>query len=128
MPKRTLTEFLDTHRAGAHLVAGVPPRSHGDENLRTQARKLVRAVEFGKPSGDYAVGVVRETGRPQLYCAFQDQADAQGFAAFVGARPSSDAGPWASQHVFTLDHRTLTALDRTIEGRRRPAGQAPAGL
>src|SRR5215470_8816591 len=77
MPKRTLTEFLDTHRAGAHLVAGVPPRSHGDENLRTQARKLVRAVEFGKPSGDYAVGVVRETGRPQLYCAFQDQADAQ---------------------------------------------------
>ncbi|HYX04240.1 MAG TPA: hypothetical protein VE963_19250 [Reyranella sp.] len=128
MPKRTLTEFLDTHRAGAHLVAGVPPKSHGDENLRTQARKLVRAVEFGKPGGDYAVGVVRETGRPELYCAFADPADAQSFAEFVGARPSADNGAWASRQVFALDHRTLTNLDRTIEGRRRPAGPAGPGL
>jgi hypothetical protein len=128
MSKRTLTEFLDTHGSRAHVVAGVPPKSHGDENLRTQARKLVRAVQFGKPGGDYAVGVVRETGRPQLYCAFQHQADAQSFAEFVGARPSPDAGDWASQHVFALDHRTLAALDRSIEGRRRPAGPARPDL
>jgi hypothetical protein len=120
MPKRTLTEFLDAYGGGAHLVAGVPPKSHGDENLRIQARKLLRAVAFGRPRGDYAVGVVRETGRPQLFCAFQDEADAQTFVDFVGARPTADYRDWASQHVFDLNYRTLAALDRTIDGRERP--------
>jgi hypothetical protein len=121
MPKRTLTEFLDTHR-DAHLVAGLPPKSRADENLRTQARKVLRAVEFGKPRGDYAVGVVRETGRPQLFCAFEDQADAQAFVDFVGARPTQDYSAWASQYVFDLNHAKLIQLDRSIEGRPRGSG------
>ena len=87
----------------------------------------MRAVEFGKPRGDYAVGVVRETGRPQLYCAFQDQAEAQSFALFVGARPSPDNSAWASRHVFALDQRTLTALDRSVEERGRAAKLARPG-
>jgi hypothetical protein len=121
MPKRTLTEFLDTHR-DAHLVAALPPKSRADENLRTQARKLLRAVEFGKPRGDYAVGVVRETGRPQLFCAFEDQADAQAFVDFVGARPTQDYSSWASQYVFDLNHAKLIQLDRSIEGHARGSG------
>ena len=68
----------------AHLVvaalAEVSATDDGDE-LAVVQNVLKRLVSKQKPVGDFASTVVRDAGRPEVYFAFDDEADAKKFAA-----------------------------------------------
>jgi hypothetical protein len=84
----------------AHLVVGaivqVAGAADGDELAATQY-VLKRLVSKQKPAGDYAAAVVRDTGRPEVYFAFEDEADARKLAAAVKAKATGRYPGWASQ-------------------------------
>ena len=65
------------HRA--HLVVGavveITKSEHGDE-LAAVHYVLKRLVSNQKPSGDYAASVARDGDRPEVYFAFDNEADA----------------------------------------------------
>jgi hypothetical protein len=94
----------------AHLVVGaivqVAGSADGDELAATQY-VLKRLVSKQKPAGDYAATVVRDTGRPEVYFAFEDEADARKLAAAVKAKATGSYPGWASQWAFQLDGATV---------------------
>jgi hypothetical protein len=75
---------------------------------------LKRLVSKQKPAGDYAATVVRDTGRPEVYFAFEDEADARKLAAAVKAKATGSYPGWASQWAFRLDGATVTALAASL--------------
>jgi hypothetical protein len=81
----------------AHLVVGaivqVAGAADGDELAATQY-VLKRLVSKQKPAGDYAATVVRDTGRPEVYFAFEDEADARKLAAAWSAPLWPDRRAW----------------------------------
>jgi hypothetical protein len=89
----------------AHLVVGAlvqadgPPG--GDELTATQS-VLTRLVRKQEPAGDYAATVVRDGGHPEVYFAFEDEADARKLAAAVQAEAADSHPGWATQRAFQL--------------------------
>ena len=72
----------------AHLVVGVVAQAEGPvggDELNAVQNLLSRLVRQQKLGGDYAATVVRETGRPEVYFAFVDEADARKFGDTVQA-------------------------------------------
>ncbi len=85
-----------------------------------------------KPVGDYAATVVREVGWPEVYLAFDDEADARKFAAAVEADVIGSHPSWASQRAFELDSAKLRELEASLpapksEKRRAPPDGSPFG-
>jgi hypothetical protein len=105
----------------AHLVVGVVAQAEGpvvgDElnEVRNLPNRLVREQKLG---GDYAATVVRETGRPEVYFAFDDEAAARKFAASVQAEANGNYSGWASQRAFELDSATLANLEASLPAPR----------
>jgi hypothetical protein len=58
--------------------------------------------------------VVRESGWPEVYFAFNDEADAERFAASVQAEPIRSYPGWASQHAFEIDGAKLKELEASL--------------
>lgn len=116
MAKLPWIDFVHVH-PGAHVVWGITGEDAPD--LRPIAAKLSAIIERRKPSGDYAVGVVRTSGNPRVACAFADENSARGLAEIVGARAAEQSGSWASECWFTLDADTLRAIERAVGTRRR---------
>jgi hypothetical protein len=78
----------------AHLVVGAIVQADGPAGLNDSTAALAvlrRLARKQKPAGDYAATVVREAGWPQVYFAFNDEPDAQQFAAAVGAETTARA-------------------------------------
>ena len=107
-------QFQD-RQSRAHLVVGalLEAATDGDE-LAAAMYLLKRLVGQQKPVGDYAATVVRETGCPEAYLAFEDEGDARKFAAAVKAKASGSYPGWASQRAFQLDGVKLTALAASL--------------
>ena len=107
-------QFQD-RQSRAHLVVGalLEAATDGDE-LAAAMYLLKRLVGQQKPVGDYAATVVRETGCPEAYLAFEDEGDARKFASAVKAKASGSFPGWASQRAFRLDGAKLTALAASI--------------
>ena len=100
----------------AHLVVGaiVQPDAPGGDEL-TEAQVVLRhLVNEQKPTGDYAATLVRHTGRPEVYLAFDDEDDARKFASVVKAKATGSYPGWASQRAFQLDGAKLTALAASL--------------
>ena len=113
-------EFL--HRQSqAHLVVGVVAPAErpveGDE-LKEVQNLLNRLVRQQKPSGDYAATVVRETGRPEVYFAFVEKADARKFGDTVQAEATDRYSGWASERAFDLPSEKLTNLEASLPAPR----------
>ena len=102
---------------GAHLVVGALVQTDGpvggDELTAAQA-VLTRLARKHAPAGDYAATVVRDTGRPELYFAFDDETEARKFAAAVQAEASDSYSGWASQRAFELDSARLADLEASL--------------
>jgi hypothetical protein len=74
----------------------------------------MRLVRKQDPAGDYAAAVVRDAGRPEVYCAFEDECDARKFAAAVNAKATGSYPGWASQRGFELDGVKVTELAASL--------------
>ena len=60
----------------AHLVVGAIAKADGpvgSDELTAAQSVLKRLVRKQDPAGDYAATVVRDTGRPEVYFAFEDE-------------------------------------------------------
>ena len=103
------------HRA--HLVVAVialPDGPPGGDELAAAQSVLMRLVKKQKPTRDYAATVVRDTGRPEAYFAFEDEADATKLAALLNAKVTGSYPGWATQRVFQLDGAMVTALAASL--------------
>jgi hypothetical protein len=85
----------------------------GDELTEAQV-VLRRLVNEQKPAGDYAVTLVRDVGRPEMYFAFKDEGDARKFAAAVKAEAIGSHPDWASQRAFELDSARLAEIEASL--------------
>jgi hypothetical protein len=115
----------------AHLVVGVlveaPGFDYGDE-LAVAQYVLKRLVSKQKPGGDYAATVARDTGHPEVYFAFDDEADARKFAAVLEAETTAKYPGWASQRAFDLDGAKLRTLEASLPlPKRDPRRDTPNG-
>ena len=110
----------------AHLVVGalVEAATDGDE-LAATMYLLKRLVGQQKPAGDYAATVARDAGHPQMYFAFDDEADARKFAATVEAGPTGSYLGWASQRAFDLVGAKFRALESSLPSPRRDRRRDP---
>jgi hypothetical protein len=101
----------------AHLVVGVVVQAEGPvggDALNEVRNLLGRLVRQQKPTGDYAATVVRDTGRPEAWFAFDDETDARKFAAAVQAETSDTYPGWASQRAFDLPSSKLASLEASL--------------
>ena len=112
----------------AHLVVGVGVQTDraitGDE-LQDAQSVLTRFVNKQRLSGDYAATVVRDSGRPELYLAFEDEGAAQELAVVLRAQATDSYQGWASQRAFELDGETLAALAASLPPPRPRSRQPP---
>jgi hypothetical protein len=117
--------LFEARQARAHLVvARIDGPVAGDQLSAVQAL-LRRLVSSQKPAGDYAVAVVREAGRPEVYLAFEDPADALKLAGAVTAGATGAYPGWASQRAFELDSAKLAALEASLPTPKTNPGRAP---
>ena len=116
--------LLEGRQARAHLVVGViaePDAAIGGDELTEAQVVLRRLVNEQKPAGDYAVTLVRDTGRPEVYLAFDDEGDARKFASAVKAKATRSYPGWASQRAFQLNGAKLAELEASLPApRTRP--------
>jgi hypothetical protein len=101
----------------AHLIVGVlaladgPP---GGDDLAAAQSVFMRLFRKHKLAGDYAATVVRDSGLPEVYFAFEDEADATKLAALLTAEVTGIYPGWATQRAFQLDGAMLTALAASL--------------
>lgn len=100
----------------AHLVVGVVAQADGPVGGELNAVQylLNRLVRQQKLGGDYAATVVRETGRPEVYFAFVEEADARKFGDAVQAETTDTYLGWASQRAFDLPSTKLANLEASL--------------
>ena len=110
------SQFL--HRQSqAHLVVGVVAQTEGPaagDELKEVQNLLSRLVRQQKLGGDHAATVVRDTGRPEVYFAFDDEADARKFGDAVDAETTDIYSGWASQRAIELLGPKLAALEASL--------------
>src|SRR5258708_39129196 len=109
--------LIQDRQLRAHLVVGAivqPDAPIGGDELTEAQVVLRRLVNEQKPAGDYAATLVRDTGRPEVYLAFDDEGDARKFASAVKAKATGSYPGWASQRAFQLDGAKLTALAASL--------------
>ena len=105
----------------AHLVVGVLAQAEGPaggDELNAVQNLLNRLVRQQKPGGDYAATVVRDTGRPEVYFAFVDEADARRFGDAVQAQTTDTYSGWASERAFDLPSEKLASLEASLPAPR----------
>jgi hypothetical protein len=111
----------------AHLVVGVLAKAEGPvggDELNAVQNLLNRLVRQQKPGGDYAATVVRDTGRPEVYFAFVEEADARKFGDAVQAETTDAYSGWASHRAFDLASTKLANLEASLPAPRyRPRQQ-----
>ena len=121
--------FQDS-RQRAHLVVGAIVQANGPAGLNDSTVTLAvlrRLARKQKLAGDYAATVVREAGWPEVYFAFENEADAQKFAASVQAEPIGSYPGWASQRAFEMDAAKLREPEASLPPARIQLKQPPSG-
>jgi hypothetical protein len=109
--------LFEDRQPRAHLVVGVVAQAEGPvgrDELDAVRNLLNRLVRQQKPGGDYAATVVRDAGRPEVYLAFQEEADARKLAAAVQAEAADSHPGWATQRAFQLDGAKVAALAASL--------------
>jgi hypothetical protein len=104
--------------AGAILDANEPAGLADSKAALAVLRRLARKQE---PGGDYAAAVMRDAGWPEIYFAFNEEADARKFAGAVQAEPIKSYAGWASERAFEMDATRIRALEALLP----PSGKPP---
>jgi hypothetical protein len=98
----------------AHLVVGAIEVAADGHELAAALNLLKRLVRQQKPAADYAASMARDAGRPEIYFAFDDEADARKFAAALNAGPAGSYLGWASQRAFELGGAKLAEIEASL--------------
>jgi hypothetical protein len=107
----------------AHLVVGAIFEANEPAGLADSTAALAvlrRLARKQDPAGDYAAAVMRDAGWPEVYFAFNEEADAQKFAAAVEAEPIERLAGWASRRAFEMDATRIRALEALLPPSRKP--------
>jgi hypothetical protein len=96
------------------VAASVQADQTADDDLRATQVLLQRLVRKLKPASDYSTTIVRDAGHPEVYFAFEDEADAQKLAAAVQAEAADSLPGWATQRAFQLDGAKVAALAASL--------------
>jgi hypothetical protein len=105
----------------AHLVVGALAQAEGPvggDELNAVQKLLNWLVRQQKLVGDYASTVVRDTGRPEVYFAFVEEADARKFGDAVQAETTDTYPGWVSQRAFDLPSSKLASLEALLPAPR----------
>lgn len=108
-------------RETAGGVHGIALVLGADAEARAFFDLVARYVRHSKPQGDYALRISRETGSAEILMAFVHRADADAFAAVMGAGPGAGAEGWASWWRLDFDHARQQALEALAPKPRRAA-------
>jgi len=135
MPRLSWSDFVRGHPR-AHLVAAVLADTEeiGSPEVKANRNLLVRRIGQLKPSGAYAVTIVRGVGPPEIHCAFANEADAAAFASAMDAKDVERYARYASQRLFRFDYAAESALHRALPPprlsakRSREAAEKPRQL
>jgi hypothetical protein len=114
----------------AHLVVGAIVQADGPAGLSDSTAALAvlrRLARQQKPAGDYAATMVREVGWPEVYFAFDVEADARKFAATLEAGPSGTYLGWASQRAFEMDGAKIRELEASLPPQKVKTRDPPDG-
>jgi hypothetical protein len=126
MSRMPWSDFLQ-RQSKAHLVVGelveFTDSKYGDELAAVQY-VLKRLASNQKRSGDYTASVARDGVRPELYFAFDNEADARKFAGVLAAEASNKYPGWASQRAFEIDGARFRELKTSLPARRRQPKQS----
>jgi hypothetical protein len=109
--------LFQDRRQRAHLVVGAIVQADGPAGLSDSTAALAvlrRLARQQKPAGDYAATVFREAGWPEVYFAFDEEADARKFAASVKAEPIARYPGWASQRAFEMAGAKIRELQASL--------------
>ena len=123
-------EFLQRQRQ-VHLVVGVVAKAEGPvsgDELNAVRNLLNRLVRQQEPSGDYAVAVVRDTGRPEVYFAFVEETNARKFGDALQAETTNSYSGWASHRAFDLLSTKLATLEASLPPPREKKGKEDAPM
>ena len=107
----------------AHLVVGAIFEANEPAGLADSTAALAvlrRLARKQKPAGDYAAAVMRDEGGPEVYFAFNEEADARKFAAAVQAEPMDSLAGWASRRTFEMDGTRIKALEALLPPSGKP--------
>lgn len=121
MPRTSWTSFLDEHPGGHIVVANVDTDDNGPSVralLSTGRDLLRRLINRLKPTGLYAIGLLRKGADGSIWCGFSTKADADRLAEAVRAKCVSRWPGWASQRVFTLDETLRSVIATGLATRR----------
>jgi hypothetical protein len=110
---------------GAHLVVGAADGPVGVEELTAAQSVLTRLVRKQEPAGDYAATVVRDAGHPEVYFAFEDEADARKLAAAVQAEADDSYPGWATQRTLQLDGAKVAAWAASLPAPKVHRNETP---
>jgi hypothetical protein len=126
MPRVPWHLFQD-RQARAHLIVAVVEQADvADDQLNAVQALLKRLVSWQKPAGDYAAMLVRAAGRPEVYWAFEDEGDANRFAATLHAEATASYPGWASQRALQLDGAKLAAMEASLPAPKQNPRPVPA--
>jgi hypothetical protein len=117
------SDFLQ-RQSKAHLVVAALVTDSEYGELAAVQYVLKRLVSNQKPSGDYTASVTRDGVRPEVYFAFDNEADARKFAAVLAAEATNKYPGWASQRVFEIDGDRFRELKAALPARRRQPKQS----
>jgi hypothetical protein len=106
--------LFEERQPRAHLVAGSIEVAADGNELAAALNLLKRLVRQQKPAADYTATMARDAGRPEIYFAFDDEADAREFAALLNAGPAGGHPGWASQRTFELDGAKLAKIEASL--------------
>ena len=112
MPKMNWEEFQHDHHRPHLLVASVDAKKASDALIETL--DLERLAVTLKAAANYAFKVEGTT----LYAAFEDEGDAERFAAVFRPKQMTGDSDWTSKAWARLDDATLRRIANTLAGAR----------
>jgi hypothetical protein len=127
VPKLNWSDFHDNHPASHYVRLAVPKDEEGSPlvPLREVHATVTRLISKLQPSGSYALAVSRETGDPEVHCAFAEGEDADLLAAAIAGQPVQ---PSPRQRLVTLSPHAygevLKRAGKPGRGSRRPLRHA----
>ena len=82
----------------------------GSSGLKEAQIILQRLVRQQVPTGNYSTTIVRGGGRPEVYLAFEKEADARKLADAMHAKVIAGNAGWATRCAFSLSASAAVAM------------------
>ena len=119
---------FEARRAPAHLVVAVlQADGPGPKHAQLVLERLLRQ---GHPTGAYATTIVRESGRPEIFLAFEEERDARTLGDALQAAETDRIPGWMTRRMVELDGEAIAAIAASLppprDRSKEPSDESPA--